>query len=67
MTMHFGENIAAVQVHTPAEGVCVEPQTSWPDAFNLAARGVGRTGLATIAAGERFGAAVSWRWGAAQS
>jgi aldose 1-epimerase len=42
--------------------VCVEPQSGWPNAPALAARGVEGTGIATIGRGEAFRASMTWRW-----
>ena len=49
-----------VQVFTPPEALCVEPQTCAVDAFNLAARGSTGTGLLTSAQNELGGARQFW-------
>jgi aldose 1-epimerase len=49
-------------VHSTLTGLCVEPQTAWPDAFNSAARGNSATGSAELGPGETFAATVTWRW-----
>lgn len=67
LVMAFGSTVAAAVVHTPPEGVCVEPQTAWPDAVNLHAGGIGGTGLVGLPPGGRFGATVTWRWSVSQS
>ena len=54
--------LRAVHVHTPERGICVEPMTAWPNAANLAAAGVRGTGLASLPAGGRLMAAMTWRW-----
>lgn len=56
------EGILTTVVHTPPEGVCVEPQTMWPNAPLLAARGVQGTGLRAVAPGERVRVAQRWTW-----
>lgn len=50
-------------VYTPADAVCVEPVTAWPNAPVLAARGVAGTGLVGLGPGERFVADMEWTWG----
>jgi aldose 1-epimerase len=62
MRIEFGRDIDTVVVHTPIEGVCVEPQTMWPNAPVLASRGVQSTGLRILQQDERFGASVRWIW-----
>jgi aldose 1-epimerase len=72
--MTFGPTITTAVVHTPPEGVCIEPQTAWPDAANLAARAdtaetddpadTATTGLVNLAAGAALTATVVWRWSA---
>ena len=64
LTMDFGTPIATVVVHTPPAGVCVEPQSAWPNAAVLAAAGVEGTGVAPLGPGGRLSARVEWRWGA---
>ena len=49
-----------VQVFTPEDAVCVEPQTSAPDAFNLAEAGIGGTGIAVLDGAAVF--TTTWRW-----
>lgn len=56
------ESLATTVVHTPAQGFCVEPQTMWPNAPLLAARGIVGTGLRTLAPGERLRASHRWTW-----
>lgn len=58
----FAPPLATVVVHTPASGVCVEPQTAWPNAPALAAAGVDGTGLVVLDAGEALAARVRWTW-----
>ncbi len=48
-------------VFTPPHEVCVEPQSGWPDAVNLA-RGRDATGLQRIEPGLRRHWHTTWRW-----
>jgi len=63
--IEFDESLSTVVVHTPSEGVCVEPQTMWPNAPLLAARGITGTGLRTLEPGESLRASERWSWRAA--
>jgi aldose 1-epimerase len=65
LQIEFDENLNTVVVHTPSEGVCVEPQTMWPNAPLLAARGILGTGLRTLAPGETLRVSERWSWRAA--
>jgi aldose 1-epimerase len=51
-----------VQVYTPAEAFCVEPQTCAPDAFNLAARRLKGTGFAVAEPGLPLSLTSVWAW-----
>ncbi len=51
-----------LMVYSPAEAVCIEPQTCAPDAFNLAAAGVAGTGFAVAAPGRAVSISCTWRW-----
>ena len=62
LAIEFDERLNTVVVHTPSEGVCVEPQTMWPNAPLLAAGGVRGTGLRTLRPGERLRARERWTW-----
>jgi aldose 1-epimerase len=62
LALEYGDDLATVVVHTPSHGFCVEPQTIWPNAPLLAARGVAGTGLRTLAPGERLRASHRWTW-----
>ena len=48
-----------VVVHTPASGVCVEPQTAWPNAPALDRQGRARSGLRLLRPGESLTASMS--------
>ena len=62
LRIDYDRTLSTVVVHTPVTGVCVEPQTMWPNAPLLAARGVPDTGLRTLAPGERLRARHRWSW-----
>jgi len=65
LAIEFGDSLNTVVVHTPSEGICVEPQTMWPNAPLLAARGITGTGLRTLEPGESLRASERWTWRAA--
>ena len=58
----YDRSLQTVVVHTPPEGVCVEPQTMWPNAPLLAAAGVRDTGLRTLEPGDSLSASEEWTW-----
>ena len=62
LTMVSSPAVGTFVVHTPPAGVCVEPQTEWPDAIALAARGVPGTGLVALAPGDVLRATTTWSW-----
>ncbi len=62
MAIELDTPLGTVVVHTPPEGVCVEPQTMWPNAPLLASLGVPDTGIRTLDPGERLGARTRWAW-----
>jgi len=62
LRIEYDGTLPTVVVHTPIEGVCVEPQTMWPNAPLLASRGVPNTGLRTLEPGERLRAGHRWTW-----
>lgn len=51
-------------IHTPPAGICIEPQTGWPNAPVLASRGVTGTGLVRLGPGETLRTTTTWRWSA---
>ena len=65
LRIEFDDSLDTVVVYTPSEGVCVEPQTMWPNAPLLAARGVKGTGLRTLEPGESLRVSERWSWRAA--
>jgi len=62
LRIEYDESMQTVVVYTPAEGICVEPQTMWPNAPLLAASGVRGTGLRTLEPGDTLTAATRWTW-----
>jgi aldose 1-epimerase len=62
LRMDFSAPIGTFVVYTHQNAVCVEPQTSWPDAIRLENEGIARTGLANLEAGERLAASTTWTW-----
>ena len=66
LAVEFDPPLRTVIVFTgDPRAVCVEPQSAWPNAPALAAHGIAGTGLATLARGDTFSAAMRWRWGRA--
>jgi aldose 1-epimerase len=61
LTMRLSPNLTYAVVYTPAQAICVEPQTCAIDAFNLDAAGT-PAGTAIVDAGRPLSAAISWRW-----
>jgi aldose 1-epimerase len=62
LRIDFDRPLGTVVVHTPTTGVCVEPQTMWPNAPQLAAHGVSGTGIRTLVPGEWLHAGHRWTW-----
>ena len=62
LDVEFAPPARTVVVHTPPAGLCIEPQTAWPDALDARLRGIPGTGLATLGPGERLRAAMRLRW-----
>ncbi|CAN5590347.1 aldose 1-epimerase [soil metagenome] len=62
LQIDFATPLETVVVYTPPEGVCVEPQTAWPNAPALAPGAGGRTGLVSLGPGESLAARTSWTW-----
>jgi aldose 1-epimerase len=63
LRIEYDTSLETVVVYTPAEGICVEPQSMWPNAPLLAAAGVRGTGLRTLEPGDTMTAATRWTWG----
>jgi galactose mutarotase-like enzyme len=62
LRIEYDKSLRTVVVHTPPEGVCVEPQTMWPNAPLLAAAGVSDTGMRTLEPGDTLSATEAWTW-----
>jgi aldose 1-epimerase len=62
LRIEYDTSLQTVVVHTPPEGICVEPQTMWPNAPLLAAAGVSDTGLRTLEPGDSLTATEAWTW-----
>jgi len=58
LTMELPHRASTVVVHTPERGVCVEPQTAWPDPFAEP----DRSGVAWLRPYEIFSAITRWTW-----
>ena len=54
--------LSHLQVYTPAESFCIEPQTCAVNAFQLAARGIADTGIAIVEPGRPLKATTRWAW-----
>ena len=54
--------VSHLQVYTPEDAVCVEPQSCTVDAFRLAALGIEGTGAAEAAPGRPFTGWTRWSW-----
>ena len=63
LAIEFAPPASVVVVHTPPRGLCVEPQTAWPNALSADLRSTPGTGVTKLAAGEslRVEAGFSWR------
>lgn len=64
LRLEFGPTITTTVVYAPADAVCVEPQTAWPDAPTLEQQGFAGTGLARLGPGETLAAEQTWSWDA---
>lgn len=58
LTIELPHKASTVVVHTPERGVCVEPQTAWPDPFARPER----SGVAHLRPHEIFNAITRWTW-----
>ena len=58
----YDTDMRTVVVHTPVEGICVEPQTMWPNAPLLSATGVPGTGLRMLEPRDTLSAQEEWTW-----
>lgn len=62
LTLRFEPSPGVVVVHTPAAGVCVEPQTAPPNALALPASAARAAGVRFLAPGETFTASLEIAW-----
>lgn len=62
MTISFEPPATVGVVYTPARGFCVEPQTQWPNAPQLAVDGLAGTGLTELEPGETLRVQTVWSW-----
>ncbi len=62
LRMTSSPEINHVMVYSPAGAVCVEPQTTTVNAFQLAARGIADTGTRTVSPGNPLSATTVWSW-----
>jgi galactose mutarotase-like enzyme len=62
LTQDLGSEISTVVVYTPEGKACCEPQTAWPNAPELEAKGVTTTGLAHLPAGATWSTTTTWTW-----
>jgi aldose 1-epimerase len=58
LTMELPHGASTVVVHTPERGVCVEPQTAWPNPFAAPEH----SGAARLGPHEIFNAITRWTW-----
>ena len=61
LRIEFDPAISTVVVYTPAEAVCVEPWSAWPDALRLDGAGL-PTGLRVLEPGEVLRHWTYWTW-----
>ena len=64
LTLLMDSTASTAVVHTPEAGVCIEPQTAWPDAAALAALGY-PAGVVDVAPGRPLSLDVTWTWSGA--
>jgi aldose 1-epimerase len=62
LQMEFEAPLIHATVYTPANAVCLEPVTAWPDSIRLAGFGCAGTGLAELEAGQRLVGRTDWTW-----
>jgi galactose mutarotase-like enzyme len=64
LDIEFSETVSHVMVYTPPDGgaLCVEPQTTCVNAFQLHARGVTNTGTRFVHPGSPLVATTTWSW-----
>jgi aldose 1-epimerase len=62
MRIDFEAPLSTVVVYTPPEGICVEPQSAWPDAGRRARPGVEGMGGARMWPGGARNPRQTWSW-----
>jgi aldose 1-epimerase len=62
LRIDLSQALQTVVVYTPPEGVCVEPQSAWPDAPALVGAGTRGTGLRSLRARESLDARAVIAW-----
>lgn len=62
LSLNFGSEISTIVVYTPEGKACCEPQSAWPNAPELEAKGVSGTGLHHLGPGETWRATTTWTW-----
>lgn len=62
LVMEFAEPLGVIVVYTPPEGFCVEPQTSWPNAFGMPPGSAARAGVRLLGPGASLQATVRFSW-----
>jgi galactose mutarotase-like enzyme len=65
LRMHSSPDVSHVMVYSPADSLCVEPQTTAVNAFQLAARGIEATGTRYVSPGSPLIATTTWSWSGA--
>jgi aldose 1-epimerase len=65
LRMSSSAEISHVMVYSPAESVCVEPQTTAVNAFQLEARGIKGNGTRFVSSGSPLVATTTWSWSGA--
>ena len=62
LRMSSSEEVTHVMVYSPERSVCVEPQTTAVNAFQLADRGIEGTGTRHVSPGNPLSASTTWSW-----
>lgn len=62
LRMSSSAEISHAMVYSPEHSVCVEPQTSAVNAFQLEARGIAGTGTLFVSPGSPLVATTTWSW-----
>ncbi|MCH8817201.1 MAG: hypothetical protein IIC92_05670 [Chloroflexi bacterium] len=63
LSITSSHNVSHLQVYTPENAICVEPQTCAVDAFRLEAEGHKGTGALMVTGGESASGWTRWSWG----